>query len=402
MNPQTVLVCSGRFHHFDLARQLRRHGMLKHLFTGYPSFKLREEDLPRLCVSTFPWFMTPRMALARWGTLPAPLERSLSRWGNESLDLYVASHLPACDVVIALSGLGLKTGRTIQWRGGCYVCDRGSSHILYQDRILREEYQRWGDRFVGIDPRGIAKEEYEYEAADAITVPSEFARRSFLEMGVPPSKLRKVPYGVDLARFEKVGAPSSEDFDVLFVGSVGLRKGVPYLLAAFERLRHPHKRLRIVGSVQPELRRYLARHALPAQVEMLGAMPQMRLKEIMSRSHAMVLPSIEEGLALVQAQALACGCPVIATPNTGAEDLFTDGVEGFIVTPRDPEAIADRLQLLAEDPGRRQAMSEAALTRVVTLGGWNEYGDRIAACIRELMSGRNTSSFPPADLGGHT
>ena len=282
------------------------------------------------------------------------------------------------------------------------MCDRGSSHILYQDRILREEYERWGDRFVGIDPKGMEKEQQEYEAADAITVPSEFVRRSFLEMGVPSGKLRKVPYGVDLGRFARVGAPSSQYFDVLFVGSVGLRKGVPYLLAAFERLRHPHKRLRIVGSVQPELKRYLTRHALPAQVELCGAMPQMRLKEIMSRSHVMVLPSIEEGLALVQAQALACGCPVIATPNAGAEDLFTDGVQGFIVNLRDPEAIADRLQLLAEDPARRQAMSEAALTRVGGFGGWNEYGDRMAACIRELVSGRNTSSLPPSDLGGHT
>ena len=55
---------------------------------------------------------------------------------------------------------------------------------------------------------------------------------------------------------------------------------------------------------------------------------------------------MEEGLALVQAQALACGCPVIGTWNTGAADLFSDGVEGFIVPPRDPKAIAERLRQL--------------------------------------------------------
>ena len=80
-------------------------------------------------------------------------------------------------------------------------------------------------------------------------------------------------------------------------------------------------------------------------MEFLGVVGQERLAELMSTSHVMVLPSIEEGLALVQGQAMACGCPVIASTNTGAEDLFTDGVEGFVVPIRDPEG----------DPGKAPA-----------------------------------------------
>ena len=68
----------------------------------------------------------------------------------------------------------------------------------------------------------------------------------------------------------------------------------------------------------------------------------------MSSSHVLVLPSVEEGLALVQAQAMACGCPLISSTNTGGEDLFSDGVEGFLVPIRSPEAIAERLQQLAD------------------------------------------------------
>ena len=74
---------------------------------------------------------------------------------------------------------------------------------------------------------------------------------------------------------------------------------------------------------------------------MLGSIPQPELAALMSRSHVLALPSIEEGLALVQAQAMACGCPVVCSTNTGGEDLFTDGVEGFIVPIRDPIALAD-------------------------------------------------------------
>jgi starch synthase len=169
----------------------------------------------------------------------------------------------------------------------------------------------------------------------------------------------------------------------LFAGSVGLRKGVPYLLEAFARVRHPAKRLRVAGALHPDLRMVLGR--LPQQqVEILGAVPQPRLAELMSTSHVMVLPSIEEGLALVQGQALACGCPVLASTNTGGEDLFTDGVEGFIVPVRDVGALTDRMQRLADDPALQQKMSEVALRRVRSIGGWNEYGDRWEALLLEL------------------
>jgi glycosyltransferase involved in cell wall biosynthesis len=99
----------------------------------------------------------------------------------------------------------------------------------------------------------------------------------------------------------------------------------------------------------------------------------------------MVLPSIEEGLALVQGQALACGCPVLATTNTGSEDLFTDGIEGFIVPIRDVDALAGRLQLLAGDPALQRRMSEAALARVKHLGGWRQYGDLWESLLYNLI-----------------
>lgn len=88
----------------------------------------------------------------------------------------------------------------------------------------------------------------------------------------------------------------------------------------------------------------------------------------MSSSHVLVLPSVEEGLALVQAQTMACGCPLISSTNTGGEDLFSDGVEGFLVPIRSPEAIAERLQQVADDPDLQQRMSEAGSSRVRRIG----------------------------------
>jgi glycosyltransferase involved in cell wall biosynthesis len=111
--------------------------------------------------------------------------------------------------------------------------------------------------------------------------------------------------------------------------------------------------------------------------------PQPQLKALYSRSHLLVLPSIEEGLAMVQAQAMACGCPVLASEHTGARDLYTDGVEGCIVPVRDAEALAQRMQQLADDPALRARLAAAALARVRGIGGWSEYGERALAIYRE-------------------
>jgi glycosyltransferase involved in cell wall biosynthesis len=194
-------------------------------------------------------------------------------------------------------------------------------------------------------------------------------------MGVAPEKVHVIPYGVRLDRFAPSDPPPTESFEVLFAGQIGLRKGVPYLLQAFARLKHPNKRLTLVGAIHDDMRALLQR--LPTEnVVFTGALPQSALAARMSCSHVLALPSVEEGLALVQGQALACGCPVIATRATGAEDLFTDGVEGFILDDRDTDALTTRLQQLANDPALRERMSAAALERVKFLGGWDTYGER--------------------------
>jgi alpha-maltose-1-phosphate synthase len=321
--------------------------------------------------------------IERHRKLPGALSRDLHLASFRLFDSWVASRIETCDAFVALSGSGLKTGGVVQSRGGKYICDRGSSHIRFQNTIVNEEYARWGFTTEACDPRIIAREEAEYARADAITVPSEFARSTFLETGLPAAKVHKIPYGVRLERFRRTAEPPKDTFEVLFAGTVSLRKGVPYLLEAFRQLQHPRKRLRLAGPVVPEMKTLLDRQDLTG-IEVLGRMPQEKLAQCMSTSHVMVLPSIEEGLALVQGQAMACGCPLISSYNTGGQDLFSNGVEGFLVPIRSPEAITTRLQELADDPALQQRMSEAALRRVTSMGGWHDYGTQYAQFLKQL------------------
>ena len=374
----------GTFHHFDLARELEALGQLERIYSTFPQWRLRREGVSPHLVRTFPPIQVAELLVGRYLPIPAALKLMVHATVL-SFDRWLVRNLTPCDAYVALSGAGVRSGRRAQELGARYVCDRGSSHIRYQDEIVTEELHRWGIKRRAVDPFMIEREESEYALADAITVPSEFARQSFIELGIPADKVIKIPYGVRLERFRRTGVPPADRFNVLFTGTVGFRKGIPYLLEAFRSLRHPAKHLRIVGPVQNDIRPWLASQDLDS-VEILGRMPQSRLVEFMSTSHVMVLPSIEEGLALVQGQALACGCPLISSQNTGGSDLFSHGIEGFIVPIRSAQAIADGLQQLADDPGLQRSMSEAALKRVKSLGGWKDYGLQYANFLRTLTT----------------
>jgi glycosyltransferase involved in cell wall biosynthesis len=304
----------------------------------------------------------------------------------ESFDRWVAQRVEPCDLFVHLSSFGLHSARQVRKLGSCIVCDRGSSHILYQDEILAEEYARHQLPYHPIDRRIVEKELLEYAEADLITVPSAFAYRSFVEKGVAPDRLRKLPYGVDLGLFHRMPKEDNR-FRVLYVGGYSVRKGISYL---FEALRPLVKKRSVevwlVGSPGPEAREILHRNAdLFADK---GSQPRHRLSWFYSQASVLVFPSVEDGFGLVQAQAMACGLPVIATRNTGAEDLFTNGVEGFIVPVRDPKSICDKLQWMLDNPLKRQEMGEAALRRVRELGGWDAYGERAMAIYTELAHGR--------------
>ena len=381
----------GVFHHFDLARQLQARGHLERVFSTWPHARLRREGIPKSKVTTYPWIHTPEYLMNKYGLLPRWLDDHMGYANALAFDEFTLRRLPFCDVLIALSGSSLKTGAALQARGGLFICDRGSSHQRFQEQIVFEEHQKWGLNLQVSDPRDTVREEAIYKQADAIVVPSEFAARSFVEMGVPKSKVYTIPLGVQLDKFSPVSIPTNDRFEVLFVGSVSLRKGVQYLLEAFANLKCTHKRLRIVGSMEKEVSNILSQLPM-ADVDLLGSLPQAELAQIMSSSHVLVLPSIEDGFGMVLGQALASGCPIVATVNTGAPDMINDGLEGFVVPIRDAEILTERMQRLVDSPALHSNMRLAGLAKVARLGGWNSYGDNWETLLMNLTNSEAASS----------
>lgn len=363
------------FHMVDQARQLHRAGVLEQMITAVPRSRV---GLPRELVST----------RLRWSSLRWSARKAMS-WADPLLsyavvrdfDRWAASRLGKPSVVNALSGFATQTLALASARGIPVFCDRGSWHILEQRRVLDAESDRIGAPRPRFDPFMIERELREYQLADRILVPSEAARESFLRQGINSDKLIKLPYGVDISAFSPPARPPPPG-RIISVGAIGLRKGQYHLLEAFRMLRTRQANLTLVGPITPGWDRRL-KLAQPG-IRITGPLSRDRVIEELRQASVFILSSVEEGLALVIAQAMACGLPVIATRATGADELLTDGVEGIVIPdPPRPEVIAQAMDALLSDVDRARAMGAAARRKVESFGGWDRYGRQAVAAFRE-------------------
>lgn len=115
-------------------------------------------------------------------------------------------------------------------------------------------------------------------------------------------------------------------------------------------------------------------------VKYIPQVPHHDLVTHYNQASVFVFPSLDEGMALVQLEALACGLPVICTTASGGDSVVDDGVEGFVVAVREPAALAEKIEKLATNSGLVQQMSAAARTKAIEFS-WERYGERLSAFI---------------------
>jgi glycosyltransferase involved in cell wall biosynthesis len=174
-------------------------------------------------------------------------------------------------------------------------------------------------------------------------VASSFTRETLVENGTERSSISVVPYGVDTARFkpdpQRRSAPG-EKLKLLFVGRINQRKGIKYLLEALRLLGSNDVHLTVCGRVVDGLELF---RSFTGQVEVRPSVSSAELVAAYRSADIFVFPSVAEGFGQVLLEALACGLPILSTTHTAAPDLIEDGVQGFIVEPRRPDLIADRI-----------------------------------------------------------
>ena len=170
-----------------------------------------------------------------------------------------------------------------------------------------------------------------------------------------------VPNGVDLDAAPEGPKSPSEELRLLFVGRAEDRKGLPVLLAAFQALvEHVPSRLTVVGADPEDVSRLVSDPDVLSHIDVLGKVSDSVLWRQLADADLLCAPSLAgESFGMVLTEAFAAGTPVIASEIAGYSDVVTDGVDGVLVPPADPQALAEELQLLALEPERLRAMGEA-------------------------------------------
>jgi len=325
-----AIATTGRFHVLDLARELSHLGHEVAFYSILPKRRALQFGLPASCHrgGLLPWLALLLIA-QRYG--PRWLSRLVNPWILRLADWLIAQRLEPCDVFIGMSGLCVESARTARERFGAKVwIERGSRHVLSQKAILNQ-VKRLSPAAEGVPHYAVKRELDSYEIADTVVVPSRHVVESFIDQGFPSEKLFVNPYGVDLAMFAPTPAPPQGALPMaIYVGAWSYQKGCDLLIEAFKQL-NGRVRLLHVGSITDA--------ALPRQSWFVhqDPVPQNQLIEWYGRADVFVLASRQEGLALVQAQALACGLPVVCTNRTGGEDLIDmlSLTEGIFVVPHD-------------------------------------------------------------------
>ena len=375
----------GRFHFFDLAKQLEKKSHLKQLITSFPSFKVREWEVAQGRITSLFVIEVVRRLLSKTWFFNSKLNTKIKKvYGFVSSKL-LKKNIDAF-IFFAGNGFNSKIVMKLQLDNTICIADEGSAHILSQRKLLEDEYKMLGLEYITKQTQDLLEETLlEYKISDYITVPSSFVKRTFIEQGFDESNIFVNPYGVDLSQFKQI-EKDDDVFRVIYCGRLSIQKGSHYLLEAIYGLNMDNFELWHVGGIDNEMKPYIEKFK-SKKIVFKGAQRQEELYKFYSQGSVFILPSIQDGFGMVIFQAMACGLPVILSENTGAYDVITkDGEEGFVIPIRSVGAIQEKITYLYNNRNICKQMGERAKKKVSEGYTWDDYGDRYIEFLERVIA----------------
>jgi len=282
------------------------------------------------------------------------------------------------------AGFGGASVESARKRGMFLLCDHSIAHPATVDALVKN-MGRMPDRvetvkvgpFWGYVLRDI-------ERADAVLVNSRFVEDTFRQVGQDRAPIHVIYLGVDDSFLAQVPRreSASEELQILFAGYFEKRKGAEIVMDAFERIDNLPWRLEIAGSVSPEVADRARGFFSNPRVKYLGLLSRKDLASAMARAEVFIFPSFAEGSARVVFEALACGCYVITSPNSGS--IVEDGVHGAIVPPGDSNSLAEAIEYAYQHRGRVADIGRSNALCVRAKYRQCNYGDELATLYKEL------------------
>ncbi|MCU0417262.1 MAG: glycosyltransferase family 4 protein [Cytophagaceae bacterium] len=327
----------NRGHHYKYAEQFLKRGVLKQFVSGYSrfsSFKPSEELKGKIIYAD----SVQLVYVLSLRLVPVlKVQRFLAYLAKCWLDFKTSFYLKDASVFIGYNGASLYTIRKGKRKGVICIVEAVNSHVLVQERILKEEYHKLGIRWNDFYSKEVKRRLQEYNEADYILVPSDFVKKSFLEQGFLSSKILVSSFGIEANSTKNIQMKEyTNPLRVLFVGTLSIRKGIHYMYGAAAILKDLPIEFVWVGPKGD----YSMPDTLPLNIIYKGVLKKENLIQEYERADVFCFPTLEEGQALVVGEALSYSLPVITTENSGNTHIVQTGVNGFILPTISSDVIA--------------------------------------------------------------
>jgi glycosyltransferase involved in cell wall biosynthesis len=328
-----------------------------------------------------------------WGRLRLPFRLIGTKRAVVIHDKIVASRLDKLagkiDIIHAWPTGSLETLKVATALGIPTVLERPNANTRFAMEVVKEECDRLGvalppDHEHAYDEEKLRREEAEYKLATRLLCPSDFVVKTFVDKGYPREQLVRHIYGYD----ETVYYPSPnsreprQGLTMLFAGVCAVRKGVHFALEAW--LDSPASKsgtFLIAGEFLPAYQEKLAKMLADPSVKVLGHRKD--LPDLMRNSDILILPSIEEGSALVTSEARASGCVLLVSEAAGA--ICEHMVNSLVHKAGDVSALAEHITMLHRDRVLLQNLRTESLKDIREIS-WTAAGARLFHVYRETIA----------------
>jgi glycosyltransferase involved in cell wall biosynthesis len=406
-----ALVCQlGAREHYLVARCLARQGLLACMATDFwspvrpaqgrifrrlPKVVLsamarHHPDLEGQRVASFPF-----LSLARYGLAMFDKKGRRENWIARRFARAVGKLRVPHNVFFGYSYDSLELLQAGQQEGVfTMLCqtDPGPAHY----RMIAEEEKRWPEYCIFQKQRWVQERaerlRQEWDLADVIIVNSAWTRDSIVSAGAPASKIEILPLAYEvkaeklksetlkpdsMSACQDVSVSAFSPLRVLWLGNVALGKGIQYLMEAARLLAREPIEFLVAGNlfIAPGIM-----NSSQKNIRWLGRIPRSATSQLYQTSDVFVFPTLSDGFGITQLEAMAHGIPVIATPNCG--QVVEDGKTGFIVSPRDPQALADAIRKFVTDRNLSPSMAPACRESAAAYSV-ESYGQRLVEIIKK-------------------
>lgn len=378
MLKQGIVSVGSKFHATFTAESLAKSGMLKKFYTGKKvnSNAIDKDHMRRIALPLMMGYVLRKIPKVGH-YIPYNLLSDIL------FDFMVSMSMGKADFMIGFNNYTLIQMSKLKKKNTILFLEQRIAHVMTEIEIYKREF---GKVPANLHSLMVKRKLKEYEIADYILVPSEFVYASMVDHGISQHKLLMVPYGYDSALFKRDSkwAKPADRLRLLFVGQIGYRKGLKYLLEAVKsiNLKHPEAviELILVGGIDKDFAVCLNQYS--NVYKHIDFIPQEKLLELYNTSHLFVFPSLCEGSAVVTYEAMGCGLPQIVTRNAGS--VVSDQEEGLIVPAGDTAALEQAILYFVNHPGEIQRMEQNALKKANEYT-WEKYGEKLISVLSQKI-----------------